>query len=72
MKGTLTHIDGKWAVTQQDQHNPILIQPSMVKYYFLDSEDVGREVEFELSSFVDPISGFDKEQYAHLIPYKHE
>lgn len=67
MKGTLTHIDGKWAVYTHSKEL-ILIQPSMVKYYFLDSEDVGNEVEFDLTPSSPDAS---LTQFAILKPYNH-
>ena len=75
MKGTLTKLDNQWVVrydTFQNDHsyplpayNFLPLHPDYVKYYFLDEDAEGGEVEFDWCVIVDHDTGKGKE-YAKL------
>lgn len=76
MKGKLYKTEKGWVVryTQEDPRDPLPelpLHPEYVKYYFLDEDSDGGEVEFDWCVIVDHDSGKGKE-YAKLIKPKYQ
>ena len=70
MKGKLTNKDNSWYVTHIMDDNGIrfgidyLLNPTLEKYYFLDEDAEGAEVEFEIITIDNGDNGV---RYAKLI-----
>jgi hypothetical protein len=68
MKGTLNKTEQGWVVRYGDMQF-LTLHPEYVKYYFLDEDAEGGEVEFDWCVIVDHDSGKGKE-YAKLLHKK--